>query len=101
MGYKLRRDPAISIRQFGIMDALVIRFDVAGEVLADKAIKQRAEHVLLEVPAIDRATHIVGDLPDLTLEFGALLSAGHVTVSLLRNLAVVGDNGSLSASNST
>ena len=63
--------------------------------------KQRAEHVLLEVPAIDGAADIVGDLPDLTLELGALLSTGHAAVSLLRNLEVAGDNGSLSAPNST
>ena len=51
--------------------------------------------------AQQRAEHIVGDLPDLTLEFGALLRAGHAAVSLLRNLAAVGGIGSLSAPNST
>ena len=81
IGFNLRRDNAV--RQFGIINALVARFDVAGEVLTDKAIKQRAEHVLLEVPAIDGAADIVGDLPDLTLYFGALLGAGHAAIALL------------------
>jgi hypothetical protein len=58
----VRGDDAVG--QFGVVDAVVTAFDVAGEVFADEAIEQRAEHVLLEVPAIDGATDIVGDLPD-------------------------------------
>jgi hypothetical protein len=35
---------------------------------------------LLEIPAIHCAAHIVGDLPDLALQCGALLGAGHCVV---------------------
>ncbi len=40
-------------------------------------IEQRAEDVLLEVPAIHGATYVVGDLPDLALQGGSLLGACH------------------------
>jgi len=59
------------------MDVRITRLDVGDEVFADEAIKQSAEDILLEVPAIDRATHVVGDLPDLPLQGGALLDACH------------------------
>jgi hypothetical protein len=32
---------------------------------------------LLEIPAIDGATHIIGDFPDLALQGGALLDTRH------------------------
>ena len=55
------------IRKFGIMDAIIIGFNVTGKIFADKPVKQGSQHVLLKVPAINGAANIVGDLPDLTL----------------------------------
>jgi len=69
------RDDAIG--QVGIADALVTAFDIAGEVFADEAVKQRAKHLLLEIPAINGAPDFVGDLPGAALQFGTLLGAGH------------------------
>ena len=48
-----------------------------GEVFADEAVEKSAEDILLEIPAIDRAAHVVGDFPDLLLEGGALLDTCH------------------------
>jgi hypothetical protein len=62
------------------VDAVVTAFDVAGKVFADEAIEQGAEHVLLEIPAVDSTAHIVGDLPDPALQFGALLNACHAVI---------------------
>jgi len=43
-------------------------------VFADEAVEEGAEDVLFEVPAIDGATDVVGDLPDaagaVVLPFG-------------------------------
>jgi hypothetical protein len=41
---------------------------------------------LLEIPAIHSTPHIVGDLPYLALQGGALLAAGHVVVPVLIGL---------------
>src|SRR5690606_33599273 len=57
-----RRDDAVV--QLGVADAVVAAFDVAGKVLADETVEQGTQHVLLEVPAVDCATHIVGNGPD-------------------------------------
>src|SRR5690606_10329222 len=51
-----------------------------GEVLADEAIEQGAEHVLLEVPAIDGTAHVIGNIPDLALQRGALFVACYSVV---------------------
>ena len=51
--------------KLGIVHAFIAALDVVSEVLANEAIKQRAQHILLKVPAIDRAPHIIGNLPDL------------------------------------
>lgn len=69
-----------AVRQLGIVDAVVAAFDVAGEILADETVEQGAEDVLLEIPAIDRAAHVVGNLPDLALQGCALLGACHTVV---------------------
>lgn len=71
----VRGDDAVS--QLGVLDAVVAALDVAGKVLADEAVEQGAEDVLLEVPAIDRASNIVSDLPNSALQFGALLGVCH------------------------
>jgi len=76
----LRGDYAVV--QLRVMDVWIASLDVGGEVFADKAVEQGAEDVLLEVPAIDRAAHIIGNLPDLPLERGALLDACHSSNSL-------------------
>jgi hypothetical protein len=59
------------------VDAVIASLNVAGKVFTDKTVKQRAENVLLKIPAIDRAANIIGDLPDLALQGGALLGARH------------------------
>jgi hypothetical protein len=61
----------------GVLDAFVTSFDIAGEVLTDEVIEQGAENGLLEIPAVDCAAHIIGDLPDLALQGGALLGTCH------------------------
>src|SRR5574343_262578 len=71
--FDLRGDDAIG--QLGIVDAVVTAFDVGRKVFADEAIEQGAEYVLLEIPAVDGAAHIVGDLPNAALQFCALLDA--------------------------
>ena len=50
-----------------IVHAVITAFDVVGKVLADEAIEQSAQHILLEVPAIDSPTDFVGDSPDAAL----------------------------------
>ena len=65
------------IVQLGVLNAVIPALDVAGKVLADKAVEQRAQHVLLEVPAVHGPPDIVGDLPNAALQFCALLCAGH------------------------
>ena len=42
------------------MDGWVAAGDVIGEILADEAIEQGAQHVLLKVPAIDGTAHVIG-----------------------------------------
>jgi hypothetical protein len=59
------------------MDVWITGLNVGGEVFADEAVEESAEDILLEVPAIDRATHVVGDFPNLALQGGALLDACH------------------------
>jgi hypothetical protein len=66
-----------AVGQFRLLDTVVAGLDVACEVLADETIEERAEDVLLEVPAIHGAAYVVGDLPDLALQGGALLGACH------------------------
>ena len=56
-----------AIGQRGIVHAIVTAFDIAGEVLADEAVEQGAKNVLLEVPAINGTSDIIGNFPDLAL----------------------------------
>lgn len=51
----------------------VIGIDILHEVFADEAIEEGAENVLLEVPSIYGSSHVVGDAPDGSMEFVALL----------------------------
>ena len=55
------------IIQSSVVHAVVTSLNVAGKVLADEAVEQGAQHILLEVPAIDGATDFVGDGPDSAL----------------------------------
>lgn len=50
-----------------------IGIDILHEVFADEAIEEGAEDVLLEVPSIYGSSHVVGDAPDSSMEFVALL----------------------------
>ena len=63
--FDLWRDDIVG--EFGVVDALIITFDVVGEVFADKAIKQGAKYILLKIPAIDSATNLICNLPNLAL----------------------------------
>ena len=72
----------VTVGHLSVVDAIVTALDVAGEVLADEAIEQGAENILFEIPAIDRATNIIGDLPDLALQGGALLDTCHSVVPI-------------------
>src|ERR1039458_5639171 len=45
--FDVRGDDAVG--QLGIVDAVVAALDVAGEILANEAVKQCAEHVLFEI----------------------------------------------------
>ena len=65
------------IVKFGVVDAVITALDVTGKIFADKTVKKGAKHILFEIPAIDGAAYIVGDLPDLALQGGALLVACH------------------------
>ena len=73
--FDVRRDYAIGQRC--IVDAVVIGLDLAGKVFTDKAIEQRAQDILLKIPAVNGTSDIVGYLPDLALQCGSLLGAGH------------------------
>jgi hypothetical protein len=50
----------------------------AAKFIADETVEQSTEDILLEVPAIDRTTHVVGNLPDLSLQGGTLLDTCHL-----------------------
>lgn len=65
------------VRHGGVVHAGVAARDVADQVLGDEAIEQVGQHVLLEIPAVDGAANVVGDVPDLTLEYCALFVARH------------------------
>ena len=52
--------------------------EVLAQVLADEAVEQHAEHVLLEVPAVDASAQVLGDGPDGLVQLGALLFLGGV-----------------------
>ena len=55
------------VAQRGIINTVVATLKVIRKVLADKAIEQRAQYILFKIPAIYRATYIIGNLPDLAL----------------------------------
>jgi hypothetical protein len=46
-------------------------------LLIDEAVEQGAQHVLLEVPAIDGSPDVVGYFPNLALQSCALLNTRH------------------------
>jgi len=60
------------------MNAVIAAFDVAGIILSEKAVKQRAEYILFKIQAIHWAPYIIGDLSDLALQRGALFIACHL-----------------------
>ena len=59
--------------------------DPALEVLGYVAVEQRDEDVLLEVPCVDRVTHVVGYTPYRLVQLGPLLVACHVCHSAYSN----------------
>lgn len=48
------------------------------KVLGDEPVEQEAEDVCLEVPAVHRATHVLGDSPNRLVEFGLFVICCHV-----------------------
>ena len=59
--------------------------EVRGQVLGDEPVEEHAEHVRLEVLAVDAAAQIVGDAPDRLMQLGALRFLIH-SPRLLRSL---------------
>ena len=58
--------------EVGVASLALATVDELGEVLGDVAVEEHAEDVLFEVPAVDGAAQVVGDVPDGAVEFGAL-----------------------------
>lgn len=61
----VRRDHRIV--QSSVVHAVIAALDVIGKVLADEAIEQSAQHVLLEVPAVYGPSYIIGNGPNLAV----------------------------------
>ena len=80
--FDFRGDHAIGY--FCVVDAVITAFDVTGKVLADKAIEQGAQYILLKIPPVDSTANLVGNCPDLTLQGGALLNACHAVIPVCR-----------------
>jgi hypothetical protein len=72
------RDVRVIVCHGSVIDCRVTAGDVVDEVLADEAIEQGAQHVLLEVPTIDGTADVIGNIPDLALQGGALFVACHL-----------------------
>jgi hypothetical protein len=53
--------------QHRIVNPCVTTLDVGRKVFACETIEKRTQYVLFEVPAVDRASDFVGDLPDSAL----------------------------------
>lgn len=62
----------IGVVEAGYASFVLIGVDELAEVLGDIAVKEHAEDVLFEVPAVDGAAQVVGDVPDGAVEFVAL-----------------------------
>ena len=70
---RTRRRLSLSLRvvEVGVAGLALLLVEVGGEVLGDEAVEQHAEHVGLEVPAVDAAAQVVGDAPDGLVQLGA------------------------------
>ena len=78
------RPTVLSLRvgQVGVVEVRVaglalLLVEVRRQVLGDEAVEQHAEHVALEVPAVDAAAQIVGDAPDGLVQLGSLRFLGN------------------------
>lgn len=58
------------------------------EVFADEAVEEDPQHVLLEVPAVHGAAHLISDPPDGRLEHGSLICLCHRCSCLLVPLKI-------------
>ncbi|EMK21742.1 hypothetical protein LEP1GSC008_3281 [Leptospira kirschneri serovar Bulgarica str. Nikolaevo] len=74
------------IGQFCIINAAITAFHVVGKVLADETVKKSAKHILFKIPSVYCTSHIIGDLPDLALKRGALLSTCHSDIPMKAGL---------------
>jgi hypothetical protein len=66
------------------VNAFVTGLDVECKVLADEAIEQRSQDVLLKIPSVDGTAYIVGDVPDFALQCGTLLGSGQYCSFVMR-----------------
>ena len=69
------------VLELGVVEGLVagrtlLAVQVRREVFGDEAVEEHAEHVALEVPAVDAAAEVVGYPPDGLVEFGSLRLTG-------------------------
>lgn len=62
----------LGVVEIGVASLALATVDELGEVLGDVSVEEHAEHVLFEVPTVDSAAQVVGDVPDGAVEFGAL-----------------------------
>ena len=69
LGLGVAQRRVVEVRVAGLALRLV---EVGGEVLGDEPVEEHAEHVGLEVPAVDAAAQVVGDPPDGLVQLCAL-----------------------------
>ncbi len=65
----LATELSILVAELGVVEVfltglLLKLIDVGREILGDEPVEEHAEHVALEVPAVDAAPQVVGDPPD-------------------------------------
>ena len=66
------------VAEIGIPRLMLALVDELAKVLGDEPVEQEAEDVCLEVPAVHRATHVLGDSPNRLVEFGLFVICCHV-----------------------
>ena len=77
---KLDRVWNIAVFHPFVVDALITSLDMLREILAYETIEESAKDELLEIPAVNRASHLVGNCPDFAKKLISLLLASHVSI---------------------
>ena len=80
-----QRHRSIGIGEVGVVEVdvagrMLALVDIGGQVLRDEPVEQHAQHIALEVPAIDAAAQVVRDAPDGLVQlctFGFLRRLSH------------------------